>query len=256
MSKTALVTGASGGLGKEFARLYAKMGYDVVLVARSENKLLALKDEIESYYHVKAYVIVEDLSDPDAGRRVYEKTKELGLTIDRLINNAGSGKMKTVAECDPQTLADIINLNVTSVTMLSHYFAADMVARKSGKILQVSSLGAFQPDPYFNVYGPSKAFELFLGATMYGELKGTGVGISVLCPGPVKTNWATNAGKHDARFAREPYEIAKAGVVGLERGQLVIVPTLLYKLERAVVTLTPKKVVASAIGKWQSGLRA
>lgn len=255
MSKTALVTGASGGLGREFARIYANRGYDLVLVARSENKLLAIKEQFEQEYGVKIYPITEDLSDPAAGERVYRKTKELGLTIDRLINNAGCGKMKTVAECDPQTLVDIINLNVTAVTLLSHYFAADMIERGEGKILQVSSLGAFQPDPYFNVYGPSKAFELYLGATMYGELKGTGVGVSVLCPGPVKTNWATNAGKRDARFAKEPFAIAKAGVDGLEKGKLVIVPTLPYKLERVAVTLLPKKTVATVIGKWQSSLR-
>lgn len=255
MNKTALVTGASGGLGKEFARIYASRGYDVVIVARSKEKLEALKEEFEKAYNVKIYVISEDLSDPEAGKRIFEKTREQGLVIDRLINNAGRGKMKTVAECDSDTLKSIINLNVTSVTMLSHYFAADMIKRRSGKILQVSSLGAFQPDPYFNVYGPSKAFELFLGATMYGELKNTGVGMSVLCPGPVKTNWATTAGKNDSKIAKDPYLIAKAGVDGLESGKLVIVPTLMYKLERAAVTIAPKKLVATVIGKWQSGLR-
>lgn len=252
---TALITGASGGIGKEFARIYAEHGYDLVLVARNEEKLNKIKADFEKLYHIKAYVICADLSDDGAAKMIFDKTKELGIEIDELVNNAGCGKMKTVAECDEQTLKDIITLNVTSVTLLSHFFASDMSKRGNGKIMQVSSLGAFQPDPYFNVYGPTKAFELFLGATMYGELKGTGVTVSVLCPGPVKTNWASNAGKQDSKLAKDPYLIAKIGFEKMHKNRLVIVPTTLYKAERVLVSVLPKKAVSSLVGKWQSGLK-
>lgn len=252
---TALITGASGGLGKEFARVYAENGYDLVIVARSEEKLNKIKSDFEKLYKIKVYVIADDLSDDGAAKRIFDRTKELGIEIDELVNNAGCGKMQTVADCDEQTLKDIITLNVTSVTLLSHYFAGDMSKRGHGKIMQVSSLGAFQPDPYFNVYGPTKAFELFLGATMYGELKGTGVTVSVLCPGPVKTNWANNAGKQDSSLAKDPYLIAKIGFEKMRKGRLVVVPTAIYKAERVLVSILPKKAVSRVIGKWQSGLR-
>lgn len=252
---TALITGATGGLGKEFARLYAEHGHDIVIVARNEEKMNEVKAEFEKKYGISVTVIPEDLSDTNAAERIYNKIHELGIQVDQLINNAGKGKMKSVAECDEQTLKDIIALNVTSVTMLSHFFVKDMIERGYGKILQVSSLGAFQPDPFANVYGPSKAFELFLGATMYGELKGTGVSVSVLCPGPVKTKWAATAGKKDSKLARDPYLIAKIGYRGMQKNHLVIVPTIPYKAERIAVTILPKKLVASVIGRWQSELK-
>lgn len=248
---TALITGASSGLGKEFAIIYASMGYDLVLVARSEDKLKKIKKVLENRCNIKVHILVEDLSDISSAKRIYDRTKELGITVDRLINNAGRGVMKTISQCDEDTLVSIINLNITSLTLLSHYFSNEMVSRGSGKILQVSSLGAFQPDPFFNVYGPSKAYELFLGATMYGELKNTGVTVSVLCPGPVKTNWASQAGKKDSKLAKSPRKIAIEGVKGLEKGELVIVPTMTYKVERVLVSILPKKAVASIIAKWQ-----
>lgn len=249
-----LITGATGGLGRAFADIYAEHGYDLVLVGRNSSKLERVQTELEQQYTVHVTTICEDLADETAASRIYAQTTALGITITHLINNAGCGHMASVADCDPEIMKDIIHLNVTTLTLLSHYYAAAMQENRTGKILLVSSLGAFQPDPFFNVYGPSKAYELYLGAAMYGELKDSGVTVSVLCPGPIKTNWARNAGKKDSRFACDARQIAEIGFKGLQRGKLVIVPTVPYKLERVLATLLPKKVMASAIGKWQKSL--
>ena len=112
-------------------------------------------------------------------------------------------------------MRDLIHLDITSLTMLCRLFGHDMKERGAGKILNVSSLGAFMPDPYFNVYGPAKAYELFLTEAMYGELRGTGVTVSALCPGPTKTNWAANAGKADAKIAKDPRMVAEEGFKGM-----------------------------------------
>jgi short-subunit dehydrogenase len=129
-----------------------------------------------------------------------------------------------------------------------------MVKAGRGRILNVASLGAFIPDPYFNVYGPTKAFELFLTQAMYGELKGSGVSVSVLCPGPVKTDWAKNAGKADSRLAKDPALIARIGFRQMQRGKLIIVPTLLYKAEKFGMNLLPVRARITIIRSWQRRL--
>lgn len=249
-----LITGATGGLGRAFADVYAEHGFDLVLVARNPQKLKHVQTELEKQYKVRVTTICEDLTDESSAKRIYEKTMAHGIDVTQLVNNAGCGHMASVADCDPGIIKNIITLNITTLTLLSHYYAADMQKKGTGKILLVSSLGAFQPDPYFNVYGPSKAYELYLGATMYGELKDSGVTISVLCPGPVKTNWAKNAGKKDSRFARDAKLIAEIGFKGTQRGKLVIVPTIPYKIERFIATVLPKTAMARIVGKWQSNL--
>lgn len=153
--------------------------------------------------------IVKDLSNESAAKEIYDEVKEKGIVIDQLVNNAGAGKQSTVADANPETMLSLIHLNVSAVTLLSHYFVKDMVERGSGRILNVSSMGAFIPDPYFNVYGPTKAYEMYLTQGMYGELKDTGVTVTALCPGPTKTNWATNAGKADSKMAKSAEQVAQ-----------------------------------------------
>jgi short-subunit dehydrogenase len=252
--QTVLITGASGGIGKEFAGIFAEHGFDLVLVARSEDKLNRLADELRKNHHVTVHTFSADLSDPNGAENVYSFVEKNGLQIDQLVNNAGAGKKGQVIETDPETLRGLINLNAVSVTLLCRLIGADMVKASHGKILNVSSLGAFIPDPYFNVYGPTKAFELFLTQAMCGELKGTGVSVSVLCPGPVKTNWAKNAGKADSKMAKDPAVIARMGFDGMQRGKLIIVPTFLYKAERFAMSLLPVTARISIIKTWQKKL--
>lgn len=252
--QTALITGASGGLGKEFAILFARHGFDLVLVARNEKKLNSLAGKLSEKCRVNVKVIAADLSEADAAEKVYQELQEEHIFIDQLVNNAGAGKQALTVEADVETLRGLINLNAVSLTLLSRLIGADMVKAGHGKILNVSSLGAFIPDPYFNVYGPTKAFELFLTQAMYGELIGTGVSVSVLCPGPIKTNWAQNAGKADSKTAKEPAEVALAGYKGMQKGKLLIIPAPIYELERRAIGLLPMTARIRVIRRWQGGL--
>ena len=179
-NQTVLITGASSGIGQELAFIFARHHFNIVAVARNEDKLKALKDELENSYGVEVTTIVKDLAKESAAKEIYEEVREKGIVINQLVNNAGAGKHGTVAEADPETMLSLIHLNVSSVTLLCHYFAKDMVERGTGRIMNVSSLGAFIPDPYFNVDGPTKAYEMSLTEIMYGELKDTGVSVTAL----------------------------------------------------------------------------
>lgn len=159
-----------------------------------------------------------------------------------------------MADADPGAMLNLIHLNISSVTLLCHYFGHEMKEYGSGRILNVASLGAFIPDPHFNVYGPLKAFELFLTEALSGELKDSGVTASCLCPGPTKTNWAKNAGKADSKTALDPAEVARIGFEGMQRSDLVIVPTAVFKAERYGMGILPAKVQVGIIDKWQKHL--
>lgn len=161
--------------------------------------------------------IVKDLS-KEAAKESYDELREKNIAVDQLVNNAGAGKMGRVVDADTETMKELLHLNAVSVTLLCRYFGRGMEERGRGRIRNVSSMRAFLPDPWFNVYGPTKAYERFLMETMYGELKGSGVTVTVLCPGPTKTGWAKNAGKKNAKFAKNPDEVAKEGFVATERG--------------------------------------
>lgn len=251
MAQTALITGASGGLGKAFAEEFAKNGFNLVLVARSENKLKEVCLELSKKYKIKAEHICENLSDISASQRIYDEVKKRGIHIDQLVNNAGSGNMALIGDAKPNIISDTIQLNVTALTLLCNLFVQDMKAAGKGKILNVSSLGAFQPDPYFAVYGATKAYELLFTESLFGELIGTGVTASVICPGPIKTNWAANAGKADSKIAKTPELIAKIGFEKMQKGKLIIIPTLSYKAEAFAVRVAPKTLVSRVIKKWQ-----
>lgn len=254
MSQTVLITGASGGLGKAFAREFAEHGFNLVLVARSENKLKEICSDFSNRYRIRAEYICENLSDTSAPQRIYDEIKRRNIHIDQLVNNAGSGNMALVGDAKPQIMIDTIELNVTALTLLCNLFIPDMKAAGKGKILNVSSLGAYQPDPYFAVYGATKAYELLFTESLFGELIGTGVTASVICPGPIKTNWASNAGKADSKIAKTPEVIAKIGFREMQKGKLIIIPTSAYKAEAFVVRVAPKTLVSRVIKKWQGDL--
>jgi len=252
--KTVLITGASSGIGKEFAYIYAEKGFNLVITSRSEDKLQQLADEVNQKYGVKVTVIPADLSDETEAVRLYEEIKKQNITIDQLINNAGAGKVGDVVDIDPTIMLNLIHLNVSSVTLLCRFFGNEMKKNGGGKILIVSSVAAFIPDPHFNVYGPTKAFDLHLSEAMCGELKGSGVTVSCLCPGPTKTNWCANAGKADTKGALDPATVAKYGFEGMQRGELVIIPGTFLKLGTYFLMMLPSFIKIALTEKWQSNL--
>lgn len=253
--KTALITGASFGLGFEFADIFAKEKYNLVIVARNKKKLEDVALELRKKYGIEVTIIVADLSNVNSPKRIYDEISEKDIKIDVLVNNAVSGKYGFFADSQDASSIDMINLNITSVTLLTKYFLTDMVKRHSGKILIVSSIGAFQPNPFGSVYGATKAYELLLAESLSGELINSGVTISALCPGPTKTEFATRAGKKDAKFAMDARTVALTGYKGMMQGKLIIIPSIKYKIEVFLAKLLPAKIIASYVGKWQQSLK-
>jgi uncharacterized protein len=186
---TALITGASSGIGAAFAEALAKRGVNVVLVARSEDRLLALANTLNSQHGIRADVIVQDLTQPDSTTLVYKAIATLGLEIDLLINNAGFGDYGVFCDRPRQKQLDMIQLNISALVDLTHQFLPQMQQRRSGSILNVASIAGFQPMPYFSVYAATKAFVLSFSEALWAENQSSGVHIMAACPGPTESRF-------------------------------------------------------------------
>lgn len=253
-NQTVLITGATSGIGRELAEIFAMYHFNLVAVSRNENNLKALKEQLEGKYGIEVYLLAKDLSAPNAAKEIYDQIQKAGIVISQLVNNAGAGKAGSLIDTDSQTLLDLMELNVVSFTMLAHYFGKEMAKRKYGRILNVSSVVAFSPNPYFNVYGPGKAYDLCLSEAMYGELKELGVSVSVLCPGPTRTNWAETAGKAESFNSGSAKKVAQEAFIGMQEGKLIIVPYLSNKLYRYLLPLLPVQMQAQLTALWQKKL--
>ena len=187
--KTALITGASSGIGAAFARELAAYPTNLVLVARSEPKLRELAQQLEEQFSIQTHVIPQDLSLPGAGRAVCQAVTQQGLTVDCLINNAGFGDYGAFVDRQLQRQVEMIQLNITALVELTYLFLPAMQQRGEGTIINVSSLAGFQPLPYLSVYGATKSFILSFTEALWAENKNTGVRILALCPGPTATNF-------------------------------------------------------------------
>jgi short-subunit dehydrogenase len=252
MKQTALITGASSGIGLDFAHLFARDGHDVVLVARSEAKLRELARDLEQQHDIAAHVIVADLSKPDAPREVFEETRKRGLQIDVLVNNAGYGLGGKFGETDLQTELDMIQVNVSALTHLTKLYLAGMVARASGKILNVASTAAFQPGPLMAVYYATKAYVLSFSEAIAEELKGSGVTVTALCPGPTSTGFAAAADMTNSRLFKltkpmSSMQVAQLGYHGMQRGKRVVITGFRNKLSAQSVRVTPRFVVTKVV---------
>ena len=233
MKPTALITGASGGLGLEFAKLCARDGYDLVLAARSENRLNDIKSQLEKTYHICVYVFPVDLSKKDAALDVYRFTKENQLNIGILINNAGFGLAGSFKDTDWQKQYEMVQLNITALMQLTHCYLKDMTAKGSGKILNLSSVAAYCAGPDMSVYYASKAFVKSFSEALSTETKGTGVTVTALCPGPTATGFEKAAAEGQLnmfRHAADPASVAKAGYEAMKQGRAVCNPGILPKL--------------------------
>ena len=187
---TTLITGASSGIGEAFANALAARGNDLILVARSGDTLEAIAHRLQSQHNIRAEVIVQDLTHPDGGNTVFQSVQDLGMTVDVLINNAGFGDYGPFHKGDRTKQLDMIRLNVLALTDLTHQFLPSMVTRKAGHIINVASIAAFQPMPHLSVYAATKAFVLSFSEALWAEVKGDGVKVLALCPGPTDTQFA------------------------------------------------------------------
>lgn len=242
---TALITGASAGLGADLARALAARGWGVTLVARREKKLAELAAELVEAHGVRAEALAVDLADPDARKQLVADVGGLGLTVEVLVNNAGYGSGGRFTELDLESETNMIRLNCEAVVDLCGRYAPPMAERGRGGILNVASIISFQPVPRQATYSGSKAMVRAFSEALHTELAPSGVHVTALCPGPMKTEFIevadmgdVVAGSPDFVFKPVP-EVAEAGVEGLERNRRVVLPSALDRLSAAAGTYTP-----------------
>jgi short-subunit dehydrogenase len=257
----ALITGASMGLGAEFARLFASEGYDLVLTARSGEKLAILKKEVENLHGVTAHVLVADLADERAPAAIYEHVRSRRFDIDVLVNNAGFGMYGKFQESNWETEAEMVQVNVVALMHLTKLFMQDMVALRNGHIINVASTAAFQAGPMQSVYYASKAFVLSFSEAIGNELKGTGVTVTALCPGPTPTGFQERANVGNLRGLRllmrvSPEGVVRAGYHGMKRGAPVVVPGVLNNFLIFIQRFTPRRLAVMAVRRMQTHPRS
>lgn len=254
--KTAVITGASSGIGKEMARIHAQAGGDLVIVARSGDQLSALKSELEQAHGVKVTCITQDLSQPDAAQAVYEAVKTAGIEVDYLINNAGFGGRGKFHERDWADDLAMINLNITALTALTRLFLPDFVARNSGKILNVSSTAALCPGPLQAVYYATKAYVTSFSNAIAEELYDTDVTVTALMPGATESGFASTSGMDQTTLFNKTasaHDVAKAGYEGMLAGKLDVIAglPLALRIQMAFIPLSPKKMVLKQVRQMQ-----
>lgn len=254
MGNTALITGASGGIGYELAKIHAMNGGDLVLVARAIDKLEEIRADLETKYKVRVFVIQKDLSLHGSAYNIYNKVNDLGLEIDFLINNAGFGDFRHFAESDWPKQEKMINLNITTLTHLTRLYLPDMISRKKGRILNVASVASFCPGPTMSVYFASKAYVLSFSEALAQELKGTGISVTALCPGPTESNFhtvAVDGRKPKERKMPAALDVALYGYKAMVRGKVVAIPGADNRFLVALIRFLPRSLAAAAVRKVQ-----
>ncbi len=252
MQKTALITGASEGIGHAFAHVFAQNGYDVALVARQSQKLQDLKKKLEQAYPVAVHTMACDLSAPGAAQVVYDGFSKK-FPIEILVNNAGAGLWGPFLETSWEKEAAMVQLNVLCGVHLTKLFLPHMVKRNSGGILNVASTVAFVPGPLNSIYYASKAFMLSFSQALARELKGTSVRVTALCPGPTKTGFLINAGRKKPSEQNLPsaQSVAEFGYQALCKGKTVAVHGFKNKSMVALSRVAPKELIADLIYNFQ-----
>ncbi|HEX8334380.1 MAG TPA: SDR family oxidoreductase [Segetibacter sp.] len=253
--KTALITGASSGFGLEFAKLFAKDGYDVVLVSRNPERLAEVAMDLKVEYGVRTVILEKDLSVPGSAKQLYDEVKDSHITVDVLVNNAGVSERGFFHETDMEKELSIIQLNVISVFELTKLFLRDMVARNEGRILQLSSTAAKSPQPLMAVYGATKAFVYSFSQALINELKDTNVFMTVLLPGPSDTDFFHKAHAEDTRVYKRtklsnPKDVARDGYKALMKGKGKIVSGMKNKVQVAMSNVLSNNAVTAGTRKY------
>lgn len=257
VKKTALITGASTGIGREFAKIHAKKGGDLIVVARNVEKLRSLKTELEEKYQIKVLVIEKDLSLPDAPKGIYNEVIAAGLSVDYLINNAGFGGMGRFYERDLEEDLSMIHLNILALTELSHYFLEDFVKRNEGKILNVSSTASLMPGPGQAVYFATKAFVSSFSNAIAAELHKTKITVTNLMPGATESDFGKRSGMDKTvtfKKTASARRVAEQGYKGMLSGKLNVLAGLGFgqKIAMSMVKFIPKKIMLSMVRKLQN----
>jgi short-subunit dehydrogenase len=247
--QTVLVTGASSGLGADFARLAAHDGHDVVVVARRLDQLEALATRLRDEFGVEVHVIAHDLSQPLAAEALVHELTERGITVDQLINNAGVGSTGAFVTADTERELAMLTLNVTTLVHLTRLLLPGMVERTQGRVLNVSSTAGFLPGPFMADYYATKAFVTSFSQALAHEVRGTGVTVTVLCPGPTATEFAGTAGVEGSRLfalgTMTAARVAQLGWRGMQRGRTMVVPGWRNKLTVMSLRTAPRGVATS-----------
>ena len=257
MKKTALITGASSGIGKELAIIHAKTGGDLVLIARSEDKLTQLKSELEAKYAIKVTVIVKDLSTTNAAKEVYDMIKNTGLNINYLINNAGFGGIGKFNERDWEEDLAMIQLNIVALTALTNYFLPGFIEKNEGRILNISSTASLLPGPLQAVYYATKAYVTSFSNAIAEELHNTNVSVTNLMPGATETNFAKVSGMDKTVLfdkTTSASKVAADGYKGMLAGKLNTISGLTFsqKVMLKMLPFTPKKLVLKQVRQMQT----
>lgn len=259
--KTALVTGASGGIGQEIARQFAARNHDLILIARSRDKLETLSTELAQKYNVTATPIALDLSTATAAQDMTRELETRGLRVDVLVNNAGFADYGDFAASDPAKQLEMLNLNIVTLTMLTRALLPGMLGNSAGHVLNVASTAAFMPGPLMSVYYASKAYVLSFSEALDEELKGTGVRVTALCPGPVETGFQSRAAMQDSKLLQgslnrmslvSATDVARAAVDAIEHGQRVVIPGFMNQLQALMPRLLPRAVIPGIVKNAQA----
>jgi uncharacterized protein len=256
MKNTALITGASNGIGLELARVHASKGGDLVLVARNKSKLDELKAELETQFKVSVLTIGKDLSATDSAREVYDETTRQNIQIDYLINNAGFGDFGMFVETDWRKELQMINLNITTLTQFTKLYLKDMVKRRSGKIMNVASTAAFQSGPTMAVYYATKAYVLSFSEAVDNEVSDKGVTITTLCPGATESGFQAAAAMEESNLVKgkklpTSKEVAQYGYAAMMKGKTVAIHGMINYLMANSVRFSPRALVVKLTRKIQ-----
>jgi short-subunit dehydrogenase len=249
---TALITGASNGIGLELAKIHASKGDNLVLVARNITKLNQIKTELESQYKISVHIIGKDLSLPNAPQEVYDDLKHKNIVVDYLINNAGFGDYGFFYETNWEKELQMINLNITALTHFTKLFLQDMVKRRSGKIMNVASIAAFISGPTMAIYYASKAYVLSFSEAIDNEVRDKGVTVTTLCPGPTETGFLEAAALQESKLFKgkkiaSAKEVAEYGYKAMMEGKTVAIHGFMNRIMANMVRFIPRALVVKAV---------
>jgi uncharacterized protein len=244
---TALITGASAGIGRELARVFANNGHDLVLVARRAKRLQELKTELEGEYGIAVHILPADLNQPDAPDQIHAAAQQAGHQINYLVNNAGVGQLGPFANMELERVEAMLAINIAALTRLTRLFVPEMLQRRQGYILNLASTAAFQPGPLMAIYYASKAYVLSFSEALANELQSSGVSVTALCPGPTQSDFHSDAGMYYSGYLKKSMptaaQVAAYGYQAMLRRKRVAVHGWRNRLLALAVRLTPRGLV-------------